>query len=405
MVVFEMLRHNGRDMNGTCTENSTKEARRSIFTSREKFLPQIHDKSRMLNAMRPLILYMGPIFEVELTPVLRTEEVLKLAQLAEEAGVDRLGISDVIFYPDTYELQALCAFVTKRMRIGSLVTNPYTRHPAVIAAAASTLDEISNGRAFLGIGAGAGIGKLGVIRSPPASTIREAVHIIRELLDGREVNYQGNNYQIFGNDSRLEFPPGRTVPILIGTRSPRIAKLAGELADIIVIGARYVSDQQLTNYLRWISEGAAHARRDIDSIEIAPRLTVCASGDGKLARESVKLYAAYYLALLRPPDMLIEETKLQKIIDAVRRVKGWYFSPNVEYPKEIHSLVDEEIVDKFAVAGTPDECIEKIRYIITRYRFRSVSLNVAAVRREKIFDGMAETIKSIGDIIQGLKRA
>jgi alkanesulfonate monooxygenase SsuD/methylene tetrahydromethanopterin reductase-like flavin-dependent oxidoreductase (luciferase family) len=172
-----------------------------------------------------------------------------------------------------------------------------------------------------------------------------------------------------------------------------------------VIGARYVSDQQLTNYLRWISEGAAHARRDIDSIEVAPRLTVCASGDGKLARESVKLYAAYYLALLRPPDMLIEETKLQKIIDAVRRVKGWYFSPNVEYPKEIHSLVDEEIVDKFAVAGTPDECIEKIRNIITRYRFRSVSLNVAAVRREKIFDGMAETIKSIGDIIQGLKRA
>jgi alkanesulfonate monooxygenase SsuD/methylene tetrahydromethanopterin reductase-like flavin-dependent oxidoreductase (luciferase family) len=69
------------------------------------------------------------------------------------------------------------------------------------------------------------------------------------------------------------------------------------------------------------------------------------------------------------------------------------------------NLVDEEIVDKFAVAGTPDECIEKIRSIITRYRFRSVSLNVAAVRRDKIFDGMAETIKSIGDIIQGLKRA
>jgi 5,10-methylenetetrahydromethanopterin reductase len=346
---------------------------------------------------------MGPIFEAELTPVLKAEEVLKLAQLAEEAGVDRLGISDVIFYPDTYELQALCAFVTKRIRIGSLVTNPYTRHPAVIAAAASTLDEISNGRAFLGIGAGAGIGKLGVVRSPPAPTIREAVHIIRELLDGREVNYQGNTYQLSGKDSRLEFPPRHTVPIVIGTRSPRIAKLAGELADIIVIGARYISDQQITNYLQWISEGAARARRDIDSIEIAPRLTICASEDRELARQSVKLYAAYYLALLRPPDMVIEETKLQKIIDAVTRVKGWYFSPNVEYPKEIDNLVDEEIVDKFAVAGTPDECIEKIRNMLTRYGFRSISLNVSPVRREKIFDGMAETVKSIGDIIQGLK--
>ena len=348
---------------------------------------------------------MSPIIEAEITPVLKISDMLRLAQLAEQVGVDRLGISDVIFYPDTYELQALCAFVTKRMSIGSLVTNPYTRHPAVIAAAASTLDEISQGRAFIGIGAGAGIGKLGVIRSPPATTIREAVRIIRELLAGRVVNYQGNAFQLSGKDSRLQFPPKHAVPIIIGTRSPRIAKLAGELADIIVIGARYISDQQLTNYLRWISEGASHARRDIDSIEVAPRLTICASNDGQLARQSVKLYAAHYLALLRPPDILIEDSKLQKIIEAVSRVKGWYFSPNVQYPKEIDNLVDQEIVDKFAVAGTPDECIEKTRDIITRYGFRSVSLNVAAVRREKIFDGIAETIKSIGDIIQGLKRA
>jgi 5,10-methylenetetrahydromethanopterin reductase len=382
-----------------------KESRNRNLRSNKKSFPRIDDLNITHNGVRPLILTMMPIFEAEITPVLKTREIMKLAQLAEEVGVDRLGISDVIFYPDTYELQVLCALVTKRVKIGSLVTNPYTRHPAVIAAAASTLDEISDGRAFVGIGAGAGIGKLGVIRSPPAPTIREAVHIIRELLAGRVVNYQGNTYQLSCKDARLEFPPQHSVPILIGTRSPRIAKLAGEVADIIVIGARYISDQQLTNYLRWISEGAAHARRDIDSIEVAPRLTICASGDGELAKQSVKLYAAYYLALLRPPDLLIEEAKLQKIIDAVRRVKGWYFSPNVQYPQEIDKLVDEEIVDKFAVAGTPDECIAKIKNMITRYRFRSISLNVAAVRREKVFDGMAETIKSFGGIIQGLKSA
>jgi len=387
---------------GNCS--SKKKEGRTGIQDQEVFA-SIDDLNITHNVVRPLILSMVPIFEAEITPVLRTKEIMKLSQLAEEVGVDRLGISDVIFYPDTYELQALCALVTKRVKIGSLVTNPYTRHPAIIAAAASTLDEISDGRAFVGIGAGAGIGKLGVVRSPPAPTIREAVYIIRELLAGRVVNYQGNTYQISSEDTRLEFPPQHSVPILIGTRSPRIAKLAAEVADIIVIGARYISDQQLTNYLRWISEGAAHARRDIDSLEVAPRLTICASGDGELAKQSVKLYAAYYLALLRPPDLLIENAKLQKIIDAVRRVKGWYFSPNVQYPKEIDKLIDEEIVDKFAVAGTPDECIAKIKDIITRYRFRSISLNVAAVRRERVFDGMAETIKSFGDIIQGLKRA
>jgi 5,10-methylenetetrahydromethanopterin reductase len=357
----------------------------------------------MLNGVRPLILYVISIIEAEITPVLKAREIMKLAELAEEAGVDRLGISDVIFYPDTYEIQALCALVTKRLKIGSLVTNPYTRHPAVIAAAASTLDEISEGRAFVGIGAGAGIGGLEVINSPPAPTLREAVHIIRELLAGRAVNYQGKIYRLSYKNARLEFPPKHTVPILIGTRSPRIAKLAGEVADIIVIGARYISEQQSTNYLRWISEGAARAKRDIEGIEVAPRLTICASHDGELAKQSVKLYAAHYLALIRPPDLLIDEQKLRNIVDAVKRVKGWYFSPNIQYPKEIDRLVDEEIVDKFAVAGTPDECIAKIRNTIARFRFRSLSLNVAAVRRESIYDGMAETIKCLGDIIQGLR--
>ena len=348
---------------------------------------------------------MAPIFEAEITPFLKTKEIMKLAQIAEDAGVDRLGISDVIFYPDTYELQALCATVTKRIKIGSLVTNPFTRHPAVIAAAVSTLDEISDGRAFLGIGAGAGIAKLGVLRSAPAPAIREAVHIIRELLAGNVVNYQGNAYQLSCKETRLEFPPQHDVPILIGTRSPKIAKLAGEIADIIVIGARYISDQQLSNYLAWISEGVLKAKRDIGTVEIAPRLTICASRDGELAKQSVKLYAAHYLSILKPPDLSIEDTRLKKIIDAVARVKGWYFSPNVQYPEEIDSLVDEEIVDKFAVAGTPEECITKIRRMMSRHRFKSVSLNVASVRRKNIFDGIAETVRSFGEIVQGVKKA
>ncbi len=348
---------------------------------------------------------MVAIFEAEITPVLKTKEVMKLAQIAEDAGVDRLGISDVIFYPDTYELQALCATVTKRIKIGSLVTNPFTRHPVVTAAAVSTLDEISDGRAFLGIGAGAGVAKLGVLHSPPAPAIREAVRIIRDLLSGHAVNFQGNAYQLSCKETRLESPPNRTVPILIGTRSPKVAKLAGEIADIIVIGARYISDRQIADYLHWISEGAVKAKRDMGNLEIAPRLTICASSDGELAKRSVKLYAAYYLALLKPPDLAIGEDKLQKIINAVNRVEGWYFSTNVQYPEEIDTLIDEEIVDKFAVAGTTEECIAKIRRMASRYKFRSISLNIAAVKRKNIFDGMAETVRSLGEIIQSVKKS
>jgi 5,10-methylenetetrahydromethanopterin reductase len=346
------------------------------------------------------------VFEAEITPIIGTREIIKLAGLAEEIGVDRLGISDVIFHRDTFELQALCAYVTQRLKIGSLVTNPYTRHPVVIASAASTLDEISQGRAFVGLGAGAGIRELGVTQSPPASALREAVGIIKELLAGRAVKYQGNIYRLsYNNNAKLESPPQHKVPILIGTRSPKIAKLAGEVADIVVIGGRYVSEQQLKKYLSWISEGAANAGRDMQAVEVAPRLTLCASRDGELAKQSVKLYAAYYLTLLQPPDLLIDEGKLNRIVDAVRRVEGWYFSPNVQYPEEIDKLVDDEILEKFAVAGTIDECIPKIRDIVSRFNFRSISLNIAAVRRKGTCEGMIETITSLGEIIRALQRS
>jgi 5,10-methylenetetrahydromethanopterin reductase len=346
---------------------------------------------------------MALTFEGEVTPVLKPREMMELAQLAETSGLDRLGISDVIFYRDTYQIQALCALATKRLKIGSLVTNPYTRHPTVIAAAAATLQEISDGRAFIGIGAGAGLNALQVVNSPPAPTLKEAVQIIRQLLAGDTVKHHGKIYRLDDINARLEFPPHQSVPILIGTRSPQIAKLAAELADIIVIGGRYISERQFTTYLEWIAEGAALARKRPHDMEVAPRLTVCCSIDGELARQSVKLYAAHYLALLKPPDLLVDEEKLNKIVQAVKRVKGWYFSPNVRYPKEIDDLVDEEIIDKFAIAGTPDECIGKIRTLTAKFRFRSISLNLAAVRRDSIYDGLAETVKCLEPVIQSVK--
>ena len=83
--------------------------------------------------------------EVELTPVITIEELIELAILVDIPSVQRLGISDVVLFPDSYQLQALCAIHTVHPKIGSLVTNPYTRHPTVLAAALSTLDAISNG--------------------------------------------------------------------------------------------------------------------------------------------------------------------------------------------------------------------------------------------------------------------
>ena len=88
--------------------------------------------------------------EVELSPVVTVDELLELARIVDVAGVSRLGISDVALFRDSGQLQVLCAADTRNVRIGSLVTNPYVRHPAIIAAALAMLchPEQSEGSHF-----------------------------------------------------------------------------------------------------------------------------------------------------------------------------------------------------------------------------------------------------------------
>ena len=134
--------------------------------------------------------------EVELSPVIATSELLELEKLVDEAGVDSLGISDVAMLRDTFLVQALCAQTTNHVQIGSLVSNPYLRHPAAVATTLATLNEISQGRAFLGIGVGAGLSGLGVDQSRPARRLEEFLLVVGRLLSGEKMDWDGFVYRI-----------------------------------------------------------------------------------------------------------------------------------------------------------------------------------------------------------------
>ena len=109
--------------------------------------------------------------EIELTPVSSTAETLELAQIVDQSGADRLGISDVVLFRDVYTTMTICAEHTHRVMIGPLVTNPYLRHPVSVAASFATLNEISNKRMFLGIGVGSVICQLGYVKSNPEEVL------------------------------------------------------------------------------------------------------------------------------------------------------------------------------------------------------------------------------------------
>ena len=339
-------------------------------------------------------------FEAEITPGMAPGEVAALAAEVERAGFDRLGISDVVLWHDCWVLMALCAGATERLEFGPLVTNPYSRHPATLAGAVATLGEISGGRAFLGLGVGAGLEQFGMHYPRPVRTLREAARICRGLWAGEEVTFSGEVFSADG--ARLQSPPETMPALVLGSRSPGVMRLAGELADRVLIGARYWSAAQAGEYRRWLAEGAARVGRPVESLEVSPRLTVCISADGDLARRSVKRYVAHYLGILRPADLELRPGLIEEIDEALAQASGWYFDHGRHDPPKLFDLIDDDLVERFAVAGTPAECVGQMRRIAA-LGFDSFSLNLAAVARRTMYEGLAETIDGAAHVLPALR--
>lgn len=127
-------------------------------------------------------------FGIEFVPQEPLDKLIKLAKLAEEVGFEYLWVTDHYNNKNVYETLALIAKETSTIKLGPGVTNPYVRHPAITASAIATLDEISDGRAVLGMGPGdkKTFDALGIEWTKPVSTIREAISTIRTLLAGEK---------------------------------------------------------------------------------------------------------------------------------------------------------------------------------------------------------------------------
>lgn len=343
---------------------------------------------------------MALTFEAEITPGISPAEAVELGILVEEVGFDRLGVSCVAGWPDTYQLQALIAARTDRIEIGSMVTNPYTRHVAVHAAALSTLQELSDGRAFCGLGVGAGLEELGIDYPRPARTLREHVAALRALLSGETVTVDGETLRLDG--ATLRRPPPSRVPIAIGTRSEQVMKLAGEVADVALVGARHLTPEIVSRYRDWLAEGAARIGRDVAEVEVLPRVTLCISDDADLAIESIKRFAAHYLDILGPHGPPVDAERRDAIIASLAKATGWYFDLDRHDPPELLRLIDADLARKFAIVGTPAECAEQMQDLLD-LGFDGVSCNLAAVNRDTMFEGLAETIRGSREMLRLLR--
>lgn len=305
-----------------------------------------------------------------IAPFASAEDTLRYALLAEKYGLDSFWLGEGYHGRSALALLSAVAVQTKKIQIGTAIIGIYTRHPALIAMESATIDELSKGRFNLGLGVNVtSLVKHGFTKSAstakdqkPYAAMKDAVEIVRRLMSGANTVYKGEVFSLPEPGSALNFhgfkPPRPKMPIYIGSRSPKILELCGAVADGVILSRSLsASGSYVLESLEHLHKGADSAGRKKESLVVASNLTFSISKDGDAARDNVRKVVALYVAdpTLSAADLMLQHSKVKpEDLDIVKR--GMQEGGIHEAAK----LVTPEMIDEFAVAGTPDECVGKL---------------------------------------------
>jgi 5,10-methylenetetrahydromethanopterin reductase len=298
------------------------------------------------------------------------ERFVALAPLLEAAGFSRFGVADWRFYPDLVVEMTACLAATTRLELESLVTDPFVRHPALTACAMATMDDLSRGRTVLGLGGGLEQPAFWRSeRSHPLDAVRDAVVICRRMFAGETVTYRGKVIGVEG--ARLDFRPYRQdLPILIAARGKRMIELAGELADIVHLAAFFMGIEHRRGELERVATGAARCRRAIGSFEIDITMPCSVSEDGRAARRAATRPAAQGILWMAGAEKYSRErpdwtrpSEFRVPDHVVSALAKWDFWTSPYLPMELADMITDDVLDQFALAGTPEECAQRVRHI------------------------------------------
>jgi 5,10-methylenetetrahydromethanopterin reductase len=286
------------------------------------------------------------MFGIEFVPADPVFKVGHLAKLAEDVGFETIWITDHYNNRDVYSTLAILSLLTSKVKLGTGVTNPYTRNLAITASSIASINELSGGRAILGIGPGdkATFEAMGIEWDKPLTRVKESVLTIKALLSQKKVDQGGFK------GAKLSFS-ANTIPIYIGAQGPKMLELSGALGDGVLINASHPNDFKYA--IPIIKQGAEKVGRDLDEFEICAYASFSVDKDFEKAEKAAKVVVAFIITgspdnVLQRHDVSQDEAK--KIYTSI--AKGDFGSLMVD--------VTAEMVESFSISGTPDNCRSRI---------------------------------------------
>ncbi|MGI9235046.1 MAG: LLM class flavin-dependent oxidoreductase [Woeseiaceae bacterium] len=282
------------------------------------------------------------------------KKVGELAKMIEDNGFENLWFIDhQLGMKDVYAAMNVAALSTERIEIGSAVTNLQTRHPTVTANATTALDDMSDGRALLGLGAG-WVALHSINKRPSKiAELREGIGDFRKLFSGEEIELYGTELQLA--------TARRQIPIYLAVSQPNMLRLAGEICDgAILMGA---ADPEFCEWqLKYIYEGLEKAGRDRSDITIDIIITLSADENERKAIEDVAAWATSQAAQFDQWKLIPEGWK-RFAPEFKEAVESYHFKEHLSLRAEHKQVVSDEFVQSVAIAGDMDECVNRLRSI------------------------------------------
>jgi 5,10-methylenetetrahydromethanopterin reductase len=281
------------------------------------------------------------------------QEMIELARLADEARLESLWMSDHLCFRDSLTTSMALLASTQWIKVAPAPMSPYSRAPIISAMSIATMDEFAPGRVIASPGTGnaAALKEAGIDSPRPLKTMREYVDVLRRLLTGETVDYQGEMFQLRG--PKMGFVPSTPIPLYLTAVRPRMLQLGGEIGDGVLLSGG-CSPAYIARCVSEIQTGTAKAGKVASKVDVAGFITAAVSENPREAIDANKLFLAYIFRNTHHADNIRlggGKVDQEGLAAAVGR-RDW---------DAAKVYISDEVVFAHSIAGTADDCRRQLQ--------------------------------------------
>lgn len=299
--------------------------------------------------------------------ILSIEEVLNCTRILSRTNIDTIWVPET-WGMENFSMMGALSQIPGTFKLGSSIINIYSRSPSAVAMGAVTVDTISKGRFILGLGTSS----MPIVEEfhgykfdKPVHRMKEYVEIIRLIVSLRRVDYSGDIFKL-KNFSLLIKPFRDKIPIYLAAVNKKMVDLTWEIADGVIF------------YLRPIDElgktiSTMQKKRKID---VACQIITAVSNDSEAAFHRAKKTIAFYISVAKfYREFLARNGFASETKNIFEEFKKSRFN---------HNLVTDRMIHSLAIAGTPEECRQKLN------TFRNTGIDLPILQ----FNPVGDTLES-----------